>query len=151
MATVRRRILLVVGIAVVALTACGDDDDADGAASEPATSVTAAPSTSTTEPEGAAPTELQGDWVATLANGDIAMLEIGSTFYRIELEFGKAGGHLEVAGETITLAANEQCAGVGEYTWSITDGSLTLTLVNDDPCGGRRDVLVGRSFTRADT
>lgn len=149
MATARRSVLLVAGIVMALTTSCGGDDSEDDSAAEPTTEDTTAATTSTTEPEGVVPAELQGDWVTTVGAGETAELQIGGSFYRIKRESAQGGGHLEVDGDTMTFFPNEACDGVGEYTWSITDGSLTMTMINDDPCG-RKDVLVGNVFTRTD-
>jgi hypothetical protein len=150
MVTARCGVLQVIGIAVVVLTTACGGDDGDGSASAPATSDTAPATTSTTEPEGPAPPELQGDWVATLADGDIAMLTFGKNFFRIERAQGQGGGHIEVEGGTIRFSGTDLCNERAEYTWSITDGSLTLTVVGEDPCGGRADALAGKTFTPAE-
>lgn len=148
MATARRSLLLVVGIVVAITTSCGEDGG-DGPAAESATTRdTAAATESTAEPEGVVPTELHGAWVTTLANGETAELQIGGTFYRIKRDASQGGGHLEADGDTLTFSGGP-CTGIGEYAWSLTDGSLTLTMANEE-CGGRSDVLVDQVFIRKD-
>lgn len=149
MATARRSVLLVAGIVLALTTSCGEDDGGGDSVAGPTTEDTLAVTTSTTEPEGVAPEELQGEWVTTLASGEIAELQIGGNFFRIKREDAQGGGHLEVAGDTIILSPNDTgCDDFGEYTWSITDGSLTMRL-NHDPCV-RKDVLGNKVYTRKD-
>ena len=150
MATARRSVLLVAGIVLALTASCGEDDGGDDSAAEPTTEDTLAATTSTTEPEGVAPEELQGEWVTTLASGEIAELQIGGNYYRIKREEAQGGGGLEVDGDTITFLPNDTgCDATGQYTWSITDGSLTMTMLNHDPCV-RKDMLDDRVYTRKD-
>ena len=39
------------------------------------------------------------------------------------------------------------CEGSGTYQWAIDGDRLTLTPVDDDPCTGRSEVIIGYTYT----
>ena len=76
------------------------------------------------------------------------MLGFGATGYSVQRGPESVGGRISVSGAEITFSNSSACDGVGHYTWAVTDGRLRFTEVELDPCGGRREILVGHSYRR---
>ena len=57
-------------------------------------------------------------------------------------------GSIEVDGDSITFAHANQCDGDtgGRYRWQVTDGALTFTALDTDPCP-RAGILDGKTYT----
>ena len=114
-----------------------------------APTTTAEPTTTTTAAADAAPPELEGTWRTDLGNGDRVMLTLRGTSYGITRGGNSGSGDISVEGNTIVFSGSNLCDGVGTYEWEIEDGSLTFTQEESgDPCGGRRPVLDGITYTR---
>ena len=118
----------------------------------PATAAPTATSTGTAAPPvDAAPEALQGSWSAVLGPGDVAILDIRATSYKIDRGGIGGLGHISVMGDEITFSRVASCMGEGTYRWSVEDGILTFTKLGpDDPCP-RQGMLVGYEYERRGT
>ena len=134
-------------IAVMALVvvACSPPGTSQPDASATVSSLASpAASASPTLPAGAAPDELRGDWRTT--NGDQVVLTLQRTAYIIHRGGNVGRGNIQVARDQIVFSGSDLCEGSGTYIWAISDGVLTFTPDGDDPCGGRVEVLVDRTY-----
>jgi hypothetical protein len=114
-----------------------------------APATTAEPTTSTTAAADAAPPELEGTWRTDLGNSDRVALTLRGTSYQISRGGNSGTGDISVEGDTIVFSGSSLCDGVGTYQWSIEGEALTFTAGDaGDPCGGRRPVLDGVTYTR---
>lgn len=114
-----------------------------------ASATTAEPTTSTTAAADAAPPELEGTWRTYLGNSDRVALTLRGTSYQISRGGNSGTGDISVEGDTIVFSGSSLCDGVGTYQWSIGGEALTFTAGDaGDPCGGRRPVLDGVTYTR---
>jgi Rieske Fe-S protein len=134
--------LLLMVLAVSGCAGAQASPPAATASPPPAASATAEP----TERADVAPEELQGAWEAT--NGDQVTLTILRTGYQVDRGFGFGRGNISVDGDEILFSGSDLCEGAGTYIWQIEDGVLTFTPVDDDPCGGRRAILIDRLYER---
>ena len=108
---------------------------------------------STTSAPDAWPPEFSGTWRVDLATGDEVMdrvsLRLSGNGYTINRGPNSGGGSVSVEGDTITFSNSALCSGIGSYKWVIEGDSLTFTDTEAvDPCGGRREVLNGITYSR---
>ena len=152
----RRGLIAVVGVFVLA-AACstqpGEVEPTDATPTDGATETTAPSPTeaATTPPEDEAPAELQGSWRTTLdedLGGHSVTLQLLPTSYRITRAGNQATGSISVNGDQIEFFGSTLCEGSGTYQWAIDGDRLTLTPVDDDPCTGRSEVIIGYTYTR---
>ena len=163
----------LIGVLVLALSAagaCGGSPVAQApspSASVPAaiaSSDSAAPSSSLAAPSASpkasgrpqaprpsvvngAPPEIAGVWQTT--EGERIAISFIADRYAISRGPGSARGKITVRGNRIKLHGSDLCEGVGEYSWAVDAGVLTLTPVGEpDPCGNRLDAVEGRRFAR---
>ncbi|HEY3428193.1 MAG TPA: hypothetical protein VGK83_05945 [Acidimicrobiia bacterium] len=133
-------------------TAAPPDTSTPAAATTFDSTTTEAPATtatSTTAAADAAPPELEGTWRTDLGNGDRVALTLRRTSYQISRGGNSGSGAISVEGDTIVFSGSTLCDGVGTYQWSIEGEALTFTAADaGDPCGGRRPVLDGVTYTR---
>ena len=104
-------------------------------------------SSASAAPSDAPPAELEGHWVGRVGS-DQVILGFGATGYSVQRGPESAGGRISVSGVEITFSNSTACDGVGHYTWAVTDGRLRFAEIEPDPCGGRREILVGHSYRR---
>jgi hypothetical protein len=143
------RIAIAVASVVVASVqaGCGGDSGATSPAAAPTT--IARSGAPTGDP---APMELQGTWKLVSDNPDHGLLfVISDTHYRVPTRF--AHGDLVVDGDEIAFFNAAICGlqlpdGVGRYRWSVHGRQLHLEPVDEDPCGGRSDILENATYRR---
>ena len=143
------------GAVVLVLTSAGCTASVTGPSTSSASATPAGSASGTASlgssasaaPSDAAPAELQGYWVGRVA-GDQVILAFGTTGYSVQRGPESVGGRISVSGAEITFSNSTSCDGVGHYTWAVTDGRLRFTEIEPDPCGGRREILVGHSYRR---
>jgi len=104
-------------------------------------------SSASAAPSDAAPAELEGHWVGHVESEQV-ILGFGATGYSVQRGPESVGGRISVSGVEITFSNSTACDGVGHYTWAVTDGRLRFAEIELDPCGGRREILVGHSYRR---
>jgi hypothetical protein len=135
----------------LALAACGGDDDeqapsaADGSMTDVATSPTAQVTTPTPDPATAV---LFGEWHTEISADDKVTLTLRDGRYAIRRGPAAGTGSLSATASEAVFANSNLCDGDGVYTWSIEDGALTFTSATSDPCGGRSEVLDGKTYTK---
>ena len=132
-----------------ASAASPSSSSSEASSPSPTTRATATERPSPTAPERPAPPELAGVWLRT---GGAVRLTLDGTRYTIHREDHVVSGRIAVEGDRIEFFNSGLCAaagvyGVGVYTWTIADGLLTITKV-EDPCGGRSDVFRSATFAR---
>jgi hypothetical protein len=149
-------------ILLLLLTACSStvDDASSARSSEPAVSDPArseAPSIDpTAEPtpeptatpiaepsESQAPRALIGIWRTTLG-GQPLSLSITETSYRIVRGGNTASGSVLITDDVIEFFDSDLCPGSGVYRWSITDGALSFSPLQSEPCTGRAEAVLVR-------
>ena len=115
------------------------------------TTTTTAASTTTLAPD-AAPVELSGVWRTNLGTGDQVLDNVSLTLsgnqYALQRGPNSATGSISVAGDTIAFFASSLCDGTGTYRWVVEGETLTLTVIDPDPCGNRSLVLDGITYDR---
>lgn len=144
---------------LVLITACADIATTTTVPDEPTTTLStttteATITTTTLEPTttiapDAAPAEMRGVWTLEFPE-ETLQLVLQRTSYqaRVQGTTETGSGRISVEGDTIEFYASDRCAEDpgGTYTWVIEDGTLTFTLVGQDPCG-RKGFLDGFSYT----
>jgi hypothetical protein len=116
--------------------------------------------TATPPPGGPVPAVLNGSWLQkntarsqppmlTLYNGNRFELQISSLTYGGGVSFGS----VVVNGSEIDLFNGNICAiplpsGVGRYRWTVQNGVLHFTPLNEDPCSMRSYFVANQSYTR---
>ena len=140
------------GAVMLAVTSAGCAATVTGPPSASSASATPAGSASlgssaSAAPSDAPPAELEGHWVGRVGS-DQVILGLGATGYSVQRGPESAGGRISVSGVEITFSNSTACDGVGHYTWAVTDGRLRFAEIEPDPCGGRREILVGHSYRR---
>jgi hypothetical protein len=163
-------IAAALGIAIVMLAAsCGQST---ASATVPTPSVAVSPTPAASPPLGGpVPAQLLGDWYLPPAAAEAAVgvscpspattsncfydLTLAPTSYKLVYRdggFSGAGnGDAVVNNNEIDFFNGQQCGlqlsdGVGRYTWTLTGGILTFTLISD-PCG-RSGKFTQRGWSR---
>jgi len=142
-------------VLAIGLAACGGQSGPTAAdqtgsvpSATPRSAATAIPAPGPTAwPRTPAPAELQGKWRTSINDADKPVLTITDFKYTIE-RLGIGTGAIEVHGDQIDFFGSNLCSGRGSYTWSIDNGTLTLTAAGPDPCPNRADAIRDRPFTR---
>jgi hypothetical protein len=112
------------------------------------TTTTSAPVVTTTEAPDAAPPELAGIWEGEVAPGDSVTLSFDGNSYTISRGGNSGSGRISVEGDIIRFYGSNLCDGEGTYRWTIEEDSLTLEITEaGDPCGGRRGVFDGVTYS----
>ena len=138
---------LIAGFVAATLTACGGSS---GAAPAPtATRAAANPQ----QPSGEdAPAELQGTWRLMSKGPEKGLLfVISDRHYRVPARL--AHGDLAVDGDEILFFNATICGltlpqGIGRYRWTVKGNRLRFDPIEEDPCGGRSDILDGTAYER---
>jgi hypothetical protein len=152
--TWQARVVFAVLFAVLALTACGDDDDGavptTGAARDTTTIATGGDgTTASTAPAH----DLVGVWEADIqpaAAIEHVVLRLTSTGYGIDREGALGSGTMSVEGDRATFSGSALCQGTGLYRWELDGATLRFTPVEPDTCPNRAAVLDGATYTRTD-
>ncbi len=92
------------------------------------------------------PTELRGSWSVSLGPGDIAVLTLTSTTYRIDRGTDFAVGDAGVTGDRLQFSNSSACAGLGEYRWTLVGSSLSFSPAVVEACPGRGDAIANRTY-----
>lgn len=137
--TFTRTVLASLVFGAAALGACGDDDST----SETITPTTTAPEATTTSTPVESPS-LVGTWAHPDNGRENTFAADGTYQVSQDGEILAEGSWTATATtvEIIPAAGAIACDQIGTYEWVVEDGTLTLTVV-DDECPGRRSGLDG--------
>jgi hypothetical protein len=148
---------------VVALSACGGDDETPSATKPKA----GAPKT----PASAIPAEVIGTWTRRFTKRDVGDSGFPTGRWVLKVQQGMievyegpqadptqdcitqewcAVVELTGSGTTLTVGRTGTCAGAGRYAFAVKGDTLTTTRVDDDCRRGRHVLFNGRTWKRSE-
>jgi hypothetical protein len=144
----RYRLCLIV-VSALAFTACG------GQAASPIPSAKLPASAAAPSPPrgGPVPARLLGDWFLSNSHCPLIQLTLSATIYHLAHCGDSSSGAVVVNNTEIDFFNADLCGlqlpdGVGRYMWTLTDGVLHLTPLNQDPCPRGAYWLADQSYKR---
>jgi hypothetical protein len=127
----------------VLLAACTGAQVADQPSSESSSNPTPIGDDATPEETAApsasiAPPSLYGTWRTTYVGEEITLTISATNYVTKHGSELAARGMVRVTGDEIEFSEGTRCSGKGTYRWQITDGFLTLFVLEEE-CEGRAD------------
>lgn len=129
----------------VGLVACGGADDRQ-ADSGPAPSPTAGESQPSPTAASHPAEALWGEWRTTISPGDDVTLTLRDGAYTIRRGPARGSGRVEATTAEALFSGSDLCDGTGTYTWTVQGETLSFVSVSKDACGGRSEVLDGKTY-----
>ena len=151
----RRTTILLPVVAAMAISACSAS-----ATAGPTAKPTVAPTVARTPHNNAVPQSLQGKYTATIGGSSVSPgawpMVVGQTSIMVTNPNPGAQpfsvGLIDVNADRLTFGGDAECTPgqpdrEGVYTYTLTNGELKFTAV-DDLCMGRRDLLTAAAWLR---